>query len=110
MGIGHQRLRELISSENEDLSNATMSTTHRIVTSLKSDKTVKVRHMDETILPEIGPDLTLFFNMFIEMLLDRTVSAFGRDNVLTLLAKNVPRAKTQGSTNERVLKFMELKG
>ena len=108
--IGHQRLRELLANENEDLSNATMSTTHRIVQSLKSDKTVNVRHMDETILPEIGPDLTLFFNMFIEMLLDKTVSAPGRDNVLTLLAKNVPRDEIKGATNERVLKFMELKG
>ena len=68
-----------------------------------------MRHMDESILPELGPDLTLFFNMFIEMLLDKTVSAPGRDNVLTLLAKNVPRDAAQGSTNERVLKFMELK-
>ena len=56
---------------------------------------VTVRHMDETILPELGPDLTLFFNMFIEMLLDKTVSAPGRDNVLTLLAKNVPRDQKQ---------------
>ena len=31
----------------------------------KNDKVVNVRHMDEVILPEIGPDLTLFFNMFI---------------------------------------------
>ena len=109
--IGHQRLRELLASPTEDLSNATMSTTHRIVQSLKTDKVVNVRHMDETILPEIGPDLTLFFNMFIEMLLDKTVSAPGRDNVLTLLAKNVPRDMSiKGATNERVLKFMELKG
>ena len=109
--IGHSRLRELLANENDDLSNATMSTTHRIVQSLKSVKTVNVRHMDETILPEIGPDLTLFFNMFIEMLLDKSVSAPGRDNVLTLLAKNVPRDEgVKGATNERVLKFMELKG
>ena len=33
--LGHERLRELLASENEDLSNATMSTTHRIVQSLK---------------------------------------------------------------------------
>ena len=109
--IGHQRLRELLSNKCDDLSNATMSTTNRIVQSLKNtEKIVNVRHMDETILPEIGPDLTLFFNMFIEMLLDKNVSAPGRDNVLTLLAKTVPRDEQKGSTNERVLKFMELKG
>jgi hypothetical protein len=66
--------------------------------------------MDETINPEVGPDLAKFFNMFIEMLLDPTVSKFGRDNVLTLLTRNVPRDEWKGATNERVLKFMELKG
>jgi len=87
-----------------------MSTTHRIVQSLKGDTDPTVRHMDESVLPEIGPDLARFFNMFIEMLLDRSVSAIGRDNVLTLLCKNVPRDEVKGATNERSLKFMELKG
>ena len=108
--IGHDRLRALIASDNEDLSNATMSTAQRIVQSLKGEKMVTVRHMDESILPEVGPDLTKFFNMFIEMLLDRSVSQYGRDNVLTLLCRNLPRDEWKGSTNERSLKFMDLKG
>lgn len=108
--IGHEKIRELLASENEDLSNATMSTAHRIVQSLKSDVDPIVRHMNESVLPEVSNDLAKFYNMFIDMMLDRQVSKYGRDNVLTLLAKNVPRDDVKGATNERVLKFMELKG
>ena len=109
--IGHERLRVLLATDNEDLSTATMSTANRIVQSLKAGKQdPRVRNMDASVLPEIGPDLTNFFNMFIGMLLDKEVSKFGRDNVLTLLTRNVPRDEWKGATNERSLKFMELKG
>ena len=87
-----------------------MSTCYQIVNSLKAEKNPNVRHMDESVLPEVGPDLSKFYNMFIEMLLDRTVSKYGRDNILTLLTRTVPRDDFKGATNERSLKFMELKG
>ena len=108
--IGHDRIRQLLQRDHEDLSNATMSTCYQIVNSLKAEKNPNVRHMDESVLPEVGPDLSKFYNMFIEMLLDRTVSKFGRDNILTLLTRTVPRDDFKGATNERSLKFMELKG
>ena len=45
-----------------------------------------------------------------EMLLDKNVSADGRDNAISLIAKNVPRKDLRYGTNARTMTFTEIGG
>ena len=45
-----------------------------------------------------------------DMLLDKGVTAEGRDNAISLIAKNVPRRDIRRGTNARTMTFLEIGG
>ena len=45
-----------------------------------------------------------------EMLIDKNVSADGRDNAISLIAKNVPRRDIRRGNNAKTMTFLEVGG
>ena len=45
-----------------------------------------------------------------DMLIDKEVSADGRDNAIALIAKNIPREDVRRGNNARTLKFVQVGG
>lgn len=45
-----------------------------------------------------------------DMLIDKNVTADGRDNAISLIAKNVPRHDIRRGTNARTMTFLEVGG
>jgi len=45
-----------------------------------------------------------------DMLLDKDVTADGRDNAISLIAKNVPRQDLRRGNNARTMTFLEIGG
>ena len=63
-----------------------------------------------TLISDISKDLMALLLSLKDMLVDKAVSANGRDNAISLIAKNVPRRDVRFSSNARTMKFLEIGG
>ena len=94
------RIRQQISSEREDISQASTSLLQTIMDSFKDQN----QHKREVLIKgasmvfDYKDWLKGLIKMFGMMLNDRKVSGPGRDNILTLLTRNVPRLKHEYRT------------
>lgn len=62
------------------------------------------------IFSDFAKDLLNVLVSLKDMLLDKDVSAVGRDNAISLIAKNIPRRDIRYGNNARTMTFLEMGG
>ncbi|XP_078488527.1 protein unc-45 homolog B [Ciona intestinalis] len=95
---------------SEEVSMATFQLIQSIVTSLQGKDKRDHRGHEVAVHADYGKDLLSIMLELKVMLDDIEVSAIGRDNAISLVAKNIPRPDIRNGSNARTLKFIDVGG
>ena len=69
-----------------------------------------IMYLSNVKISDISKDLMGLLLSLKDMLIDKKVSADGRDNAISLIAKNVPRRDIRRGNNARTMTFLEVGG
>ncbi|XP_076801844.1 protein unc-45 homolog B-like [Clavelina lepadiformis] len=97
-------------NSSEELSLSTFHLIQSIVDALQGEDKREHRGKDTAVRADFAKDLMGILLALKGMLLDKNVSAEGRDNGISLIAKNVPRKELRYGSNARTMKFLEIGG
>jgi len=95
---------------HDQISNAVFHLVQSIVNALQGDESKAFRTTATDMAADFSQDLFEVMMTLRDMLIDKEVSADGRDNAIALIAKNIPREDVRRGNNARTLKFVQVGG
>nr|CAB3267510.1 protein unc-45 homolog B-like [Phallusia mammillata] len=110
--VGVERMCSCMGSKDatEEMSMATLHLFQSIADSLNSQDKVNLRGTENAMRADYAKDLMAILVSLKNMLADKEVSAQGRDNAVSLIAKNIPRKDLRAGNNGRTMAFLEIGG
>lgn len=104
--IGMETLCRVMASDDEGISIATCKVVQAVWESIV-ESLPKDQDKPQSLLLDSNNDLKGMVVRLVEMLVDKGVSAYGRDNALNILIKIIPRKSLKNPDNSVSLKFID---